>query len=61
MTVTLNMLRIVGESPANSLEKTVININLPEDIDSAMEQIYVDNPQISSYESRVKIYELRCK
>lgn len=46
--------RIVGESPANSLEKTVININLPEDIDSAMEQIYVDNPQISSYESRIK-------
>lgn len=51
---TTQYIRIVGENPGENIINASIDIDVPKNIDSVIEEILAGNPQLSSYNEQVK-------
>lgn len=51
---TTQYIRIVGENPGEKIINASINIDVPKNIDSVIEEILAGNPQLSAYNEQVK-------
>lgn len=51
---TTQYIRIVGENPGEKIINASINIDVPKNIDSVIEEMLAGNPQLSAYNEQVK-------